>query len=187
MSLRGHMGGSLKDLDDGDHDEVVEDVQDTAYVSPRLSFSWLNSLLNSSTVSSIWFLILELVQRYLINIMIHAMHMPLVISVCRILTNQRYWQCFSQRNGTSEDKEILTKLVIVRLWCSLYRDDSSKSRGYGLFNVFKSLSVSKTLTKESITPALEKMKEHLIGRSFLIHRYTGRQMTKASVCYPSRR
>lgn len=38
-----------------------------------------------------------------------------------------------------------------------------KSKGFGLFSAFKSLVGSKKLTKEEIQPALEKMREHLIG------------------------
>ena len=39
---------------------------------------------------------------------------------------------------------------------------SDANRSGGLFGIFKSLSMSKTLTKESVAPALEKMKDHLI-------------------------
>ena len=57
--------------------------------------------------------------------------------------------------------------VLTCLQCLFYNmlfycsNDASKSGG--LFGIFKSLSMSKTLTKDSMAPALDKMKDHLIG------------------------
>ncbi|XP_067935192.1 signal recognition particle receptor subunit alpha-like [Watersipora subatra] len=42
---------------------------------------------------------------------------------------------------------------------------SDASSSGGIFGIFKSLSMSKTLTKESVAPALEKMKDHLIAKN----------------------
>lgn len=43
---------------------------------------------------------------------------------------------------------------------------SGKSKkGSGMFSMFKNLVGSKTLTKEDLQPALEKMKEHIIGKN----------------------
>ena len=46
------------------------------------------------------------------------------------------------------------------------RSDSASggSGGGGFFSMFKSLSGGKTITRESMEPVLEKMKEHLIGQ-----------------------
>lgn len=41
---------------------------------------------------------------------------------------------------------------------------SKASGGGGMFTMFKNLVGSKTLTKDDLKPALEKMKDHIIGR-----------------------
>jgi hypothetical protein len=45
---------------------------------------------------------------------------------------------------------------------SVYSDQASKESG-GVFAWFKGLASQKTLTRESVEPVLEKMREHLIG------------------------
>ena len=45
---------------------------------------------------------------------------------------------------------------------SFCSDQKSKESG-GVFAWFKGLASQKTLTKESVEPVLEKMREHLIG------------------------
>ena len=47
----------------------------------------------------------------------------------------------------------------------LFFSGSSKAKGGGMFSMFKNLVGSKTLTKEDLKPALEKMKDHVIGMS----------------------
>ena len=48
------------------------------------------------------------------------------------------------------------------------RTDSDKGSGRGLFSFFKSLTSGRTITKDSMIPVMEKMKEHLISKGYSI-------------------
>ncbi|XP_002738227.1 signal recognition particle receptor subunit alpha-like, partial [Saccoglossus kowalevskii] len=60
----------------------------------------------------------------------------------------------TESEGESEDEEINDK--------SKTEPKSKSQYGFGMFNVFKGLVGSKTLTKEDIEPVLTKMRDHLI-------------------------
>ena len=76
----------------------------------------------------------------------------------------------------------LAKLFFIKsVYCSFHviylpltsyfcLDFCSKSSGLGggLFSFFKGLAGQKTLTLDDINPVLDKMKEHLIGKDFLV-------------------
>ena len=49
---------------------------------------------------------------------------------------------------------------------SFYR--SSKSSGFGIFNMFRGLVGSKTLTKEDMASAMDKMRDHLTGELLVV-------------------
>jgi len=42
---------------------------------------------------------------------------------------------------------------------------SGKTRGFGMFNMFKTLVGSKSITREVMEPILEKLREHMIGKN----------------------
>ena len=47
---------------------------------------------------------------------------------------------------------------------STNKSSGSKGGGFGMFNVFKGLVGSKTISEGDIQPVLDKMKDHLIGK-----------------------
>ena len=67
--------------------------------------------------------------------------------------------------GESEEEEELEEEGEEKGVQETVKSGGSKAKGNGMFSMFKNLVGSKTLTKEDLKPALEKMKDHVIAKN----------------------